>query len=156
MFRLIEAFFFFFFCEAIHTWERKILPGRDACLTVFADRVATWCWPMLVDWKIVDAKLIPFTRTCLVSLRDLLGRCGRIIVMNLCLNIVPELTRVRHALTNRRKASERATRTQTVFYIPNNMYAHSNKAFAPSTAITRMFTQKYSYRLTNCAAVMFS
>jgi len=61
---------------------------------------------MLVDWKIVDAKLIPFTRTCLLGLRDLLGRCGRIIIMNLCLNIVPELTRECHALTNRRKAND--------------------------------------------------
>lgn len=37
------------------------------------------------------------------------------------------------------------------------MYAHSNKAFAPRPrdAITRVFTQKYSYWLTNRGAVIF-
>lgn len=83
--------------------------------------------------------------------------------MNLRLNIVPELTGVCHALTNREKQAS-ATGMRTVFYIyiyiciyyiPNNMYTHSYKAFAPSTAITRVFTQKDSYRLTNRVAVIF-
>lgn len=39
---------------------------------------------------------------------------GRIMIMNLCLNIVSELTRVCHALTKRREASERNRDAQTV------------------------------------------
>jgi len=78
------------------------------------------------------------------------------LLLKYCARINKGVSRSNEPAKSERVRPGRKVAGHSILYIPNNMYAHSNKAFAPSTAITRVFTQKYSYWLTNRDTATFS